>query len=422
MNMKITAIWKLTTALATAAMISGLAFAQVARAETITVLIPSFGDDAAARQVIASFTKDTGIDVELQSLPWDDIRPKIVTAMLAGTAPADVTEFDWSWVGQFGAAQWYTPLDGKFDPSLIADMPTTSVFTYDGALLGIPYANDFRMHSINTAYFKSAGITTLPTTPAELTEAARALKQKKVVDFPISIPLSATEGTSTAWYFATRMFGGELFDKDWKPLFVEKGSPGYKALEWVASGLKEGLINPAMTANSDQEVTDAFAHGAAAIDIAGHPGDNAQYNDKTRATIMGDASFILTGADPAKLMTIGLPEALAIPVNSEHKEAAMKFIQWWSDHQEFIYATVKVLPSRTSVLQTLSDKGGLMGGKEIAEYSPYTQAIFPQGTPPWYSEFSSSVSSTINQLAKGQIGVDDAVKQIGDRAQSLSQQ
>lgn len=410
-----------TATLMSAALLAGLAFAQTAGAETITVLLPSFGDDGATRQFVEKFSKDTGIDVELQSLPWDDIRPKIVTAMVAGTAPADVTEFDWSWVGQFGAAQWYTPLDGKFDQALTADMPTTSVFTYNGALLGIPYVNDFRMQSINDAYFKSAGIANLPKTPEELTAAARILKQKKVVDYPISIPLSATEGTSTAWYFTTRMFGGELFDKDWKPLFVDKGSPGHKALEWVVSSLKEGLINPSMTANSDQEVTGAFAHGGAAIDVAGHPSDIAQYNDKTRATIIGNASFILTGVDPTNLKTIGLPEALAIPANSEHKEAALKFIRWWSDHQQEVYTAVKLMPSRTSVLKSLTDKGELIGGKQIAEYSPYTQAIFSQGTPSWYSEFSSSVSSTINQLAKGQIDVDTAVKQMGDRAQSLSQ-
>ncbi len=40
-------------------------------------------------------------------LSWDDIRPKLITGLIAGTPPADVTEFDWSWTGQFAAAGWY---------------------------------------------------------------------------------------------------------------------------------------------------------------------------------------------------------------------------------------------------------------------------------------------------------------------------
>jgi len=122
------------------------------------------------------------------------------------------------------------------------------------------------------------------------------------------------------------------------------------------------------------------------------------------------------------LRTIGLPEALAIPVNSEHKDAAIKFIQWWSDHQAEIYTAVAVLPTRTSALKALSQSGKLVGGDDIAKYGAYTQAIFAQGTPPWYSEFSSAASATINQAAKGQISVDDAMKQIAARAQAAMQQ
>ena len=72
------------------------------------------------------FEKDTGIHVDLQTLTWDDIRPKLVTALIAGTAPADVTEFDWSWTGQFNAADWYLPLNDAIDKDTVADIPTTT--------------------------------------------------------------------------------------------------------------------------------------------------------------------------------------------------------------------------------------------------------------------------------------------------------
>lgn len=60
--------------------------------QSITVLMPS----PQGPNIASDFEAETGIHVDLQTLSWDDIRPKLVTALVAGTAPADVTEFDWS--------------------------------------------------------------------------------------------------------------------------------------------------------------------------------------------------------------------------------------------------------------------------------------------------------------------------------------
>src|SRR5215475_15556545 len=86
--------------------------------KSITVLLPS----PQGATIAAEFEKATGIHVDLQTLSWDDIRPKLVTALIAGTAPADVTEFDWSWTGQFSAADWYVPLNGLIDADTVSDI------------------------------------------------------------------------------------------------------------------------------------------------------------------------------------------------------------------------------------------------------------------------------------------------------------
>ncbi len=95
-----------------AILLAGSAYAVLAddkpfAGQTITVLLPSPQDAAMA----ADFEKDTGIKLDLQTASWDDVSVKVSTALLAGTAPADVTEFDWSWTGQFSAAGWYIPLN-----------------------------------------------------------------------------------------------------------------------------------------------------------------------------------------------------------------------------------------------------------------------------------------------------------------------
>src|SRR5699024_10419765 len=115
----------------------------------ITVLLPKEIPD----DMIKDFEEETGIHVNFETLAWDNIEERIVSSAAAGVAPADVTEFDWSWVGKFGSAEWYTPLNDSFDQEYIDDTPTMEVFKYNGEYLGVPYLNDFRVSYFNQKYF-----------------------------------------------------------------------------------------------------------------------------------------------------------------------------------------------------------------------------------------------------------------------------
>src|ERR1700709_2460821 len=156
--------------------------------QSLTVLLPPGGP--LPKDMTDAFEKKTGIKLDLQTLGWDDIRTKVVTSMVAGTAPADVTEVDWSWVGQFGQANWYTPLNDSIDAATVADIPTTKSFRFAGNLLAVPYNNDFRILIYNKKLFEGAGIPEPPKTIEELTADARLLKQKGIVTYPIALPLS----------------------------------------------------------------------------------------------------------------------------------------------------------------------------------------------------------------------------------------
>ena len=388
---------------------------------TITVLLPPWS--TLPKSMLDQFTKSSGIQVNLQTLGWDDIRAKIVTSMVAGSAPADVTEVDWSWVGQFGAANWYTPLGGLLDKSLVSDLAPASIFTYKNQLIAAPYFNDYRVMIYNKAMFARAGVKALPTTPQALSAAATLIKQKGVSKFPIGVPLSATEGTSTAWYLLTKAFGGELFTSDFKPLFTSPSSAGYKALKWELDALKAGLIDPAQTGLTDVQTQEAFKAGKIAIDLAGWAGNLPVYNDAKKSKIAGQASALLFPHVGAKSRTIGLPGAMGIPSNAQNKGAAAEFIKWWLQpaNGEQIFSELGMLPTRTTILQSLNKKGKLQSGPTLLTQLAGVEPLFAGGTPEWYPQFSSGVAATINQAAKGQLTVDQAVQQIAQQAQKAQQ-
>jgi multiple sugar transport system substrate-binding protein len=111
----------------------------------------------------------------------------------------------------------------------------------------------------------------------------------------------------------------------------------------------------------------------------------------------------------------GLLEALAVPKVSEHQEAAIEFIKWFTskNFQMENYGN-GVLPTRTSALAALNDEGKLNSGDVLVEESKFVEALFPQGTPTWYPQFSSAVNTAINSVAKGEIPVDQAMQNIAD--------
>ncbi len=384
--------------------------------QTITVLFPPW--TTLPKDMTDRFTAQTGIKISLETLGWDDIRTKIVTSMVAGSAPADVTEVDWSWVGQFGAANWYVPLDAMVDPKVKADLPTDAIFTYDGKLIALPYNNDYRLLILNQDHLKKAGIDHAPTTPDELLADAKAIKAKGIVTYPIGLPFSATEGSATAWYLLTKAFGGELFDKDFKPLFTTPESAGYKAMAWEISALKDGLIDPASTGIKDVEIQELFKNGQITFDVAGWAGNIAVYTDPTKSKVASAAVGALMPSVTGKTRSFGLPGAAGIPVASQHKEAAAVFVKWMVDPENQIesYQVLGNLPTRTTVLQTLDKDGKLASGKVLLEEAAVVEPLFKQGTPGWYPQFSSAVATALNQAAKGQLSVDAAVKQIADQA------
>lgn len=383
----------------------------------LNVLLPPWG--TLPKAMSDRFTKETGIALQIQTMGWDDIRTKVVTSMVAKTAPADGVEFDWSWVGQFGAAGWFDSLDGVVPQETIDDIPTAKIFTYDKKLLAVPYNNDFRVLIYNKAHLDKAGINAAPTTMAGLADAARAIKKAGIAKHPLGLPLSATEGTSTAWYLLTMAFGGDLFDDNFKPLFTTKDSGGYKAMEFLLSSLKEGLIDPAATGLKDTQVQQVFQAGDSSFDVAGWAGNLAVYSDASKSKIADQVAAALMPSAVGKSRTFGLPEAVGIPSIAANKEAAATFINWIAkpENEIEIYSSLGDLPPRLSVLEKLNKDGKLFAGDVLIAQSKTTEPLFKQGTPGWYPQFSSAVCSTINAAAKGQYDAAKAVAEIAAQAE-----
>ncbi len=386
-------------------------------ADKITVLLPGRGYTP---EILQSFEKDTGIHVDQQTLAWDQLHTRIITALVAGTSPADVIELDWSWVGQFGAAGWLEPLDGKLEQAALDQVSVLPIFKFGGKVVGAPYNNDFKMMVVNADHLKKAGIDKAPRTVDELLAAGKAIKEKGISKYPFGLPLSVGEATSTAWYLVTMMYGGTLFDANGEPAFTDASSGGYKALAFIKQAIDDGLIDPASTAYGNPEVREAFKAGDVSFILSDGPGPLATYNDKEKSRVAGNSVGAVVPNVSGKTVTYGLPEALAIPSASDNKENALKFISYVlkKDIQELYYQQEGNLPTRQDALAALNGEGKLESGDAIVEQVASVQPLFAEGTPAWYPPFSNAAASAVNAVATGQSTVEAAVEAIATAAKS----
>lgn len=393
---------------------------------TITVALPT---DPPPQADLDAFTKATGIKVTWASSDWDSLQTKISAAATANTYFADVTNVDWSRVGQLGKLGWFLPLETYLDAaSLKSDMPQLASFTLDGHVVGVPYDSSYMVTTVNTDLFAKAGITAMPTTIDEYTNDLKQIKAKGVVQYPLNIPFAAAEGLSTYWYETTQAFGGTVLDATGKPQFADPSSPGYKAAQWMVDAIKNGLVPPGnINVNDSQGEQTLMAQGLAASTFSDYSGlINSLYNVTDSSTVSGKIQYLPTPGVNGPASNLSNPDGMGIPKQAKYPQAAATFIDWFvsaATQEDFsgLNGQDKVwgssfIPSRLSVVQKLAEAGSLADGEHLAAMLKTASPVFPQGAPTWYPTFSNAVYTNLHAAATGSMSVADAVAAIASVA------
>lgn len=396
---------------------------------TINLLVPSWA--SFKPEILADFTNRTGITVNVETVDFDAIHDKVVTAAAAGQAAADVIELDWTWVSQFGAAGWLEPLDNYLTADQITGAAGSDSFAYEGKQVGLPYSLDFRGTGYNMTMLKKAGINEPPTTYAEVLTAAKAVKAAGISEYPIGMPLSIAEETSTQWYMLVRAAGGDVIDAQGQPAFATNGL-GESSFQFIRDMYSSGVVDPGAIGLSVQQINDAFVAGTSAIMLAAYPSVvNASKADQaSSSSITGDEIvFVHAPAEKANPTgaSIALEEALAIPAASTHKGAAAMYLSWQNETAQKVAAfndpDQGVLPTTQAALTELEanpDNAALM--KSVLDLFPTIEPVIPGGPPTWYTKFSAEAAATIQSVALGQVAPADAAKALGDKAKQIATQ
>lgn len=379
----------------------------------ITLMIPDWG--APDQELLDDFKDETGITVNVNEVSWDDIRDKVAIASSGGSSVADVIEVDWSWVGEFYAADWLEPIEMTDEE--IADMPTVNTFTKDGKIMALPYANDYRLSYYNTELFKQAGIEEEPETWDDVYEAAKTIKKNGIAEYPFSIPLNAEESAATSLMWLAYTRNGIVFNDD---NTLNKESV-LDALNYEYSLITEELVAPADKSSSGMDAYRRILSGDAAF-TTGPTSFVARSNDEEQCSVIGQISPILVPGKTAKSdLTMPLPEAVGVTKFSENKEDAMTFVKWYTspEIQKELFDRNSTIPTHNAVLEELIDTGKIKNPGAMLEEAKRIGTPFPNGIPSYYAQMSHSIYNAVNKMALGTATPEEAFEEMDTAVKEL---
>lgn len=204
--------------------------------------------DALNNTIIPAFEKKyPNIKVNYVDVPYDSLEQKLETGAAGGELP-DLIRSDITWVPKFASLGVFAQLDGalpNFDGLAKADYPgTLTAVKWNGHYYGLPLDTNTRVLISNQTALTSAGISTPPSTFAQLESDAPALAAKKISVFADS-NLQAWDVLPWIW-----SAGGDITNPQLsKATGYLNGPKSVAAIQMLVNLYKQGAIPDLLIGN-----------------------------------------------------------------------------------------------------------------------------------------------------------------------------
>lgn len=212
------------------------------------------------------------IRVKYSDVSWFNYHNVMATRFVSKT-PTDVVYNTDEFLEEWNAAGWIVPLEDRF-PQVAKyrryfPQYVTDAMSYKGKLYGLPYFADTFVFIYNEEMVKRAGFSSPPKTWEEVTTQALAMKAKGISRFPVAMQFAQKEGWSTMTVTSmVYSLGGNLFDKDFNPVFSRPGSAAERTMTWIRDSLRTTrIMDPNSLQMAEIDVVKAMTAGRHAFTI-----------------------------------------------------------------------------------------------------------------------------------------------------------
>lgn len=311
------------------------------RGKTLVVSFPNHPHYDAVDKVLPAFTEETGIKVEVDKLSYLKMRDKQLLEMSKPRGDYDLVAYVVFSKTDFVAKDLIEPLapyflnpklgDPNYDADDLIDIYVENAGMVGGTkgylrgktagLYGLPFGAETSILAYRKDIFDKHNLQ-VPKTYGELLDVACKIPQLEPGMGGLTTRSKSGHQIVHAFFLHLAPFGGRMFDVNWNPTF--NGPEGVRAIETL------------------RKIIECGGTGAAGQDFGGAKnrflqGNTAMYLDTTilsgevdnpeKSKIVGKVGWALHPQDAQRASQTG-GFAIAIPKNSQNKEAAFLLMQW----------------------------------------------------------------------------------------------
>ena len=281
---------------------------------------------------IPEFAAKTGIQVDVQQLPEEQYRQRIVVEMTAGNSDIDLFM---TLIGnegvQFLRAGWYEPIEPYFAKAdqMVPDYDREDIGAgawesqrVDGTLIAVPIEVGGHCLMINKTTFEKAGVAA-PTNLDEMEAAAKRLTNRDNNEFGVSLRGRRGQAVGIFSNFLHN-FGGEWLDKSGQPSI--NTPEAVEAFEYYGRLLRE-YGPPGSTNHHFTEVNSMLMSGRAAMIVEGTVFASL-YEDPAQSQVVGQVGYYPMPIGPGGDHPVVNGWGIAMHSKGQQKDPSWLFMQW----------------------------------------------------------------------------------------------
>lgn len=359
-------------------------------------------------QLLPEFTRRTGIQVDVQQIPWSAAHEKLLTAYVGESTP-DVAQMGNTWIPEFvavGSLEALTPWLARspvqqknYFPGIWA---TNEV---DHVVYGVPWYVDTRV-----LFYRTDLIAKPPQSWTEWLQAMQRVKERRPNGYAILLPTNEYEpleilamGNGASLLDAT---GTEGAFHD--PRFAE-------AFRFYVSLFRRGYA-PVLSNTQIANLYQGFAQGDFAMYITG-PWNVGEFRKRLPASMSGKWATAPMPAPHAGRypgMSMAGGASLVLFRQSQHKEAAWKLVEYLSEPAQQIrfYELTQDLPAHRDAWRAPQ----VAGDPPLAAFREQLEHVEPMPRVPEYEQIATDIAQDGEAVVRGRMTIAQALNDLDAKA------
>lgn len=402
---------------------------------TLVVNFPAHPHYNAVMQILPEFTKETGIEVEVDQLPYLKMRERQTLELSQDEGDYDLIAYvvfskaDYVYADQLEnlARYFMNPKlsNPAYDPGDLIDGYVYNIGFAGGnkgylegktgSLFGIPYGSETSVLGYRKDIFEKHDLK-VPESYDEMLDIACKIPELEPGMGGLSSRAASGHHASHAFLLHLAPLGGRIFDDEWNPIVNnEAGVKAANALKTIVDCGPKGASSFGFG-----EALGSFLNGDTAmfLDTTVVAG---QIDDPSKSKVVGKVGWAMHPMGERRGSQTG-GFGIGIPKNAENKEAAFLLMQWLTSKKgDKLVALAGGNPSRFSTHEDAEVNSKFPHMKTFGEALQHADPDWRPIIPVW-GKINADLGTTLSKVLTEDLDVKEALDGVAERTKGIMEE